>query len=267
MTFGLVSFPIRLFAAARAEPVRFHMLHRKDLSRVREVFFCAAEDKPIERSDMVKGYEYEKNEFVVVELEDLKKVAPPTTNVMEIIQFVRMEEIDPIFLEASYYVAPEEAARRPYQLLMKGMTETKYGALAKVTMHGREHVVILRPRERGLVLHTMFFVDELHSQNEAKIPASAKFDKREIALATKLIETLAGPFHPEQFHDEYKQNVEDLIEKKRKGQKVTPIRKPKAAPVIDLMEALEKSLAKNAAAPGQKTAARKSPRKRSAKVA
>ena len=267
LTFGLVSFPIRLFAAARAEPVRFHMLHRKDLSRVREVFFCAEEDKPLERSEMVKGYEYEKNEYVVVEPEDLKKIAPPTTTVMEIIQFVRMEEIDPIFLEASYYVAPEEAGRRPYQLLTKGMTETKYDALAKVTMHGREHVVILRPREHGLILHTMFFVDELHSQNEGKIPVSAKFDKREIALATKLIETLAGPFRPEQFHDEYKQNVEDLIEKKRKGQKVTPIRKPKSAPVIDLMEALQKSLAKNAAASGHKTAATKSSRKRSAKVA
>src|ERR1700745_3451546 len=109
LTFGLVSFPIRLFAAARPEPVHFHMLHRKDLSRVKEVWYCAAEDKPIERSEIVKGYEYEKNRYVVIDPNDLKKVAPPTARAMEILQFVKMDEIDPIFFEKSYSVGPEES--------------------------------------------------------------------------------------------------------------------------------------------------------------
>lgn len=248
LSFGLVSFPIRLFAAARPEPVHFHLLHKKDLSRVREVMFCAKEDKPLERSDIVKGYEYEKDHYVVVEPEDLEKIAPPTATVMEILQFVRMEEVDPIYLETSYYVSPEEAVSRPYSLLREAMQQTHYDALAKVAMHGREHIVILRPAEQGIVLHTMYFADELHAANRPELAKSAKFDKKEIDLAKKLIETLAGPFKPEQYHDEYKKNVEELIEKKRKGQKVVPIRQPKTKPVVDLMQALQQSLNQTAAA-------------------
>src|SRR5579875_3365765 len=217
LTFGLGSFPIRLFAAARPEPVHFHLLHKKDLSRVKEVMYCAAEDKPLQRDEIVKGYEYEKNRYVVVEPEELEKMAPPTASAMEILQFVRMDEIDPIFLEKSYYVAPEEAASKPYSLLLQAMQDTKYDAVAKVAMHSREHIVILRPAEHGIILHTMYFIDELHKGNEVPVPKPAKFDKKEVELAKKLIETLAGPFKPDQFEDEYKQNVERLIERKRKG--------------------------------------------------
>jgi DNA end-binding protein Ku len=270
LTFGLVSFPIRLFAAARPEPVHFHLLHRKDLSRVKEVMYCAAEDKPLDRSEIVKGYEYEKNRYVVIEPEDLEKVAPPTASAMEILQFVKMDEIDPIFFEKSYYVGPEESVSRPYSLLLEAMKETRYDALAKVAMHGREHIVILRPSEKSIVLHTMYFVDELHKGNEVPAPRQAKFDKKELDLAKKLIDTLASPFKPDEYHDQYKQNVEKLIEAKRKGQKVTPIRQPRRAPVIDLMQALQQSLAKTTGArsqagPGAK--ARKASRKTRARVA
>jgi DNA end-binding protein Ku len=273
LTFGLVSFPIRLFAAARPDPVHFHLLHKTDLSRVREVMYCAAEDKPLDRSEIVKGYEYEKDQYVVIEPEDLEKIAPPTATVMEILQFVRMAEVDPIFLETSYYVAPEEAVSRPYSLLLEIMKETQYDALAKVTMHGREHIVILRPSEKSIVLHTMYFVDELHSANEAKPPKPVKFDKKELDLAKKLIETLAAPFEPAKFHDAYKENVEKMIEQKRKGRKVTPISQPKTAPVVDLMQALQQSLAKtkssgaSALSKSAKAAAKRPARKRSTKVA
>src|SRR5579875_4196340 len=246
LSFGLVSFPIRLFAAARPEPVHFHLLHKKDLSRVKEVMYCAREDKPLDRSEIVKGYEYEKDEYVVIEPEELEKIAPPTATVMEILQFVRINEIDPIFLETSYYVAPEEAVSRPYSLLFQAMRETQYDALAKVTMHSREHIVILRPAEHGIVLHTMYFVEELHKANEVEVPERANFNKKEVDLAKRLIETLAAPFNPEKFKDEYKQNVETLIEKKRTGQKVTPIKQPKQPKVIDLMQALQQSLSANA---------------------
>ncbi len=247
LTFGLVSFPIRLYAAARPEPVRFHLLHKKDLSRVKEVMYCAKEDTPIERSEMVKGYEYEKDKYVVIEPDELEKIAPTTASAMEILQFARIEEIDPIFLETSYYVVPEESVSRPYSLLFDAMKQTGYDAVAKVAMHGREHIVILRPAEQGIVLHTMYFVDELHKEKEVAAPQKAKFDKKEAELAKKLIETLAAPFKPEQFHDEYKRNVEKLIEAKRKGRKITPIRQPKTAPVVDLMQALKESLAKKPA--------------------
>jgi DNA end-binding protein Ku len=268
LSFGLVSFPIRLFSAARSETVHFDLLHKKDLSRVREVMFCAAEDKPLERSEIVKGYEYEKNRYIVVEPEELEKIAPSTATVMEILQFVRMEEIDPIFLETSYYVAPEEAVSRPYSLLLEGMKQTKYDAIAKVSMHGREHIVVLRPAEKGIVLHTMYFVDELHKSNELNVAKPAKFDAKELEMAKKLIETLASPFKPEVYSDEYKKNVEQLIEKKRKGQKVTPIRQPKTAPVMDLMQALQKSLARTSGKSSSgKPANKKTPGKKTAAVA
>ncbi len=270
LSFGLVSFPVRLFTAARPAPVRFHLLHKKDLSRVREVMYCASEDKPIERSDVVKGYEYAKNRYVVIEPEELEKMAPTTATIMEILQFVRMQEIDPIFLETSYYVAPEEKLGHPYALLLAAMKETQYDAIAKLSMHGREHIVILRPSEHGIVLHTMYFVDEIRKASDASLPKAGKFDKKEIELAKKLIETLAGPFKPEQYHDEYKENVEHLVEKKRKGQKVIPIRQPRKAPVIDLMSALRQSLSHSAggkSVPAAKSHGKKSARKRTAHVA
>ena len=126
ISFGLVSFPIRLLAAARAERVSFHMLHKKDLSRVKEVWYCAEENKPIERSEIVKGFEHGKNEYIVVDDEDLKKVAPPTASTMEILQFVRADEVDPIYFESSYYVQPEKDAGRPYQLFAEALLQTKY---------------------------------------------------------------------------------------------------------------------------------------------
>jgi DNA end-binding protein Ku len=150
------------------------------------------------------------------------------------------------------------------------MKDTKYDALAKVAMHGREHIVILRPAENGIILHTMYFTDELHKGNEVPVPKPAKFDKKELDLAKKLIDTLAGPFEPEQYHDEYKENVEKLIESKRKGKKVTAINQPKKAPVIDLMQALQQSLARTAGS-GTKSASvartKRTGRKRSSKVA
>jgi DNA end-binding protein Ku len=286
LSFGLVTFPIRLSAAARSETVHFHMLHKKDLSRVKEVWYCAAEDRPLEKSEIVKGFEYAKNQYVVIEPEDLEKVAPPTARTMEILEFVRMDEVDPIFLEKSYYVAPEEAVSRPYTLLLEAMKQTRYDALAKVAMHGREHIVILRPTDHGIVLHTMYFVDELHKANETAPASDTAFDKKELDMAKKLVEALAGSFEPEKYHDEYRSNVEQLIEQKRKGQKVTPITQPKSAPVLDLMQALQQSLkrqgaasAKSGAAPSasagktkpaaspSKNAARKRPSKRATKVA
>lgn len=271
LSFGLVTFPIRLYAAARPQPVHFHMLHKKDLSRIHEVFYCAAEDKPVEREDIVKGYEYEKNRYVVVEPEDLKKIAPPTATVMEILQFVRMNEIDPIFLETSYYVAPEESVSRPYALLFEAMKTTQYDALAKVSMHGREHIVILRPADSGIVLHTMYFAEELQKSNQTAPAGTKKFDKKEMDLARKLIETLAGPFEPEKFRDEYKENVEKLIESKRAGKKVTAIKQPKKAPVIDLMQALQQSLAGGRSGKkterSRKSAPTKTARKQAARVA
>jgi DNA end-binding protein Ku len=199
--FGLVSFPIRLNAAARADTVHFHMLHKKDESRVREVWYCVEENKPINRSDIVKGYEYGKGKYVVVDDAELKRVAPPTASTMEILQFVKQEEVDPIFFEKSYYIAPEASAGKPYGLLRKAMLDTGRYALAKMAMHAREHIVIIRPSDEGMVLHTMYFTNELNKAGKTAKTSDAKFTAKEIDLAKRLIETLASPFKPEQYHD------------------------------------------------------------------
>jgi len=243
VSFGLVSFPIRLFSAARAEAVHFHMLHKEDLSRGKEVWYCAEENKPIERSEIVKGYEATKGEYVVVEDEDLKKIAPPTASTLEILQFVRNNEVDPIWFETSYYVAPEEKVSKPYSLLLNALSESEHYAVGKVAMHNREHVVLIRPTERGLLLHTLFYENELHEANrEAAKPHKTSYTAKELQLAKSLIEHLAAPFRPASFEDTYRHNVEKLIEQKRKGKKVTAEKQPRPKPVVDIMEALKRSL-------------------------
>jgi DNA end-binding protein Ku len=242
LSFGLVSFPIRLAAAARPETIHFHMLHRKDSSRIKEVWYCAEEDKPVDRADIVKGFEYAKGKYVVVAEEELKKVAPPTATTMEILQFVKAGEVDPVYLEKSYYVIPEAAASKPYALLRQAMADTSFYAVAKMAMHAREHIVIIRPADEGLVLHTMYFENELHKSNQGEKPSAGKFTGKEIALAKQLIDTLASPFKPQQYKDEYKENVERLIAQKRKGHTVAPVEQPKMKPVVDIMEALRRSL-------------------------
>ncbi len=252
VSFGLVTFPVRLFAAARAEHVQFHMLHRKDLSRVKEVWYCAEENKPIDRSDVVKGYEASKGEYVVVDDEELKQIAPSTATTMEILQFVHDGEVDPIYFESSYYVAPDEAAAKAYQLFVQALLQTKYHAIAKLAMHGREHIVLIRPHGESMVLHTLFYPNELHEANRAA-PKSTKLPAKEIELAKSLVQHLAAPFKPATFHDTYRENVERLIRQKQKGQKISVVAKPKKAPVIDMMEALKRSLA---AAPGPRAQAK-----------
>src|SRR5690242_7749130 len=140
LTFGLVSFPIRLFSAARSETISFNLLHKDDHSRIRQVTYCQAEEKPVSRSELVKGYEYEKDHYVVIEDEDIKKVAPKTARVMEILEFVKSDQVDPIYLETSYYMAPDEAGEKPYALLFEALKETGFVGVAKIAMHNREHV-------------------------------------------------------------------------------------------------------------------------------
>jgi len=241
INFGLVTFPVRLYSAARPEGVHFHMLHRKDLSRVKEVWYCAQENKPIERSEIVKGYEAGEGEYVVVEDEELKQVAPASASTMDVLQFVGNEDVDPLYFESSYYVAPEDKATKPYTLFLAALTKTSHNAIAKVVMHNREHVALIRPSQDGLVLHTLYYADELHNANKSAAPKD-KFTAKELDMASTLVRQLTAPFKPEQFHDTYRENVERLVREKQKGKKITTISQPRKAPVIDLMEALQRSL-------------------------
>src|SRR5579872_1327816 len=242
LTFGLVSFPIRLFSAARSETVSFNLLHKEDHSRIRQVVFCQAEDKPVNRSELVKGYEYEKDQYVVIEDEDIKKVAPKTAKVMEILEFVKSSQVDPIYLESSYYVAPDEGGEKPYALLYEALRKSEFYGVAKVAMHNREHIIILRPGPKGILSHTMYYQDEIRQVEEFRTDTSLVKDK-ELAMAKMLISSLEAEFEPQKYQDDYRVNLQKMIEAKVAGQKVVATPEAHVAPVIDIMEALKKSLA------------------------
>ncbi len=254
LTFGLVSFPVRLFSAARGVTVSLNMLHATDNSRVKQVLYCQAEDQPISRNDVVKGYEYEKDHYVVIDEEDIKKVAPKTAKVMEIQEFVKADDVDAVYLESSYYMAPDEGGEKPYALLFEALRQSRYYGIAKVAMHNREHVVILRPGAKGILLHTMYYADEIRKVDEFRTDTSLVKPK-EMELAKMLIDSLAGDFEPEKYQDTYRENLMKMIEAKVEGRKVVETPAPHVAPVVDIMEALKKSLAEKKKPPQVATAA------------
>ncbi len=241
LTFGLVSLPVKLFTAARGETVSFNQLHRTDHSRVKQVLYCQAEDKPIERSEIVKGFEYEKGRYVVIDEEDLRKIQPKTAKVMEILEFVKTADVDPVYFESSFYMSPDAAGEKPYALLFDALKRTGYVGVAKVTMHNREHIVILRPGPRGILLHTMYYAHEIRAVEEFRTDVSLVKDK-EVELATGLIQALAADFEPEKYKDTYRDSVLAMIEAKKSGEEVVETPVPEPAKVVDILEALKKSL-------------------------
>lgn len=243
LTFGLISMPVRLFSGARSSGISFHMLHRDDLVRVKQQLICPNENKVVERSEIVKGYEYRKNEYVVIEPEEIKKIEPKTAKTMEILEFVKTSEVDPVYFESSYYMMPEEAGRRPYALLTKALEESEFVAIAKLTMHNREYTVFLRPHEGGLMLHTMYYEEEVRKVEGFGAP-DVELKDAEVKVAHQLINALATEWEPEKFHDEFQENLKKMIQTKLEGGKIAEVEKPKKmAPVVDLMAALKESLA------------------------
>ena len=178
---------------------------------------------------------------------------------MEILEFVKLEEMDPIYFDASYFMTPEDAGKKAYALLMKAMQESGYGAIAKLTMHQRENIVLMRPRANGLTLHTMYYENEVRQVEEYGKDANIQLKDQEKKLALQLIESLAAPFQPEKYHDAYQTALKGLIDAKLKGEEVAEAQHPKLAPVIDLMDALKKSLAEKPHAPAAETAPKKRP--------
>lgn len=246
LTFGLISVPIRLFAAARREQIGFHQVHQPCGTRIRQQLYCPHCERVVERNEIIKGYEEAKDSFIEIDPEELKKIAPASERNMDILQFVKLEEIDPLYFDASYYVLPEDPGRKAYDLLVRTLQEAKYAAVAQVAMHQHEYLVIVRPRDNGLTLHTLYYPNELHQMSEYGQPGQIEVRPQEVELAGRLVENLAAPFEPGKFHDEYQKKVLELIEAKRDGQQVRAAKPQRLAPVVDLMEALQRSLAEAA---------------------
>jgi DNA end-binding protein Ku len=250
LTFGLISVPIRLFAAARREHVSFHQVHQPCGTRIRQQLFCPHCERVVERNEIVKGYEESKDAFIEIAPEELTKIAPASERNMDIVQFVKLQEVDPLYFDTSYYALPEEPGRKAYDLLVRTLQAAGYAALAQVAMHQHEYVVLIRPRDNGLTLHTVYYPNELHQPAEYGAPGQIEIRPQEVELAERLVENLAAPFEPGKFHDEYQKKVLELIEAKREGKQVRTAQPQKLAPVVDLMEALQRSLA--AAGSGRK---------------
>jgi len=253
LTFGLISIPIRLFSAARGERISLNQLHEVCHTRIKMPLFCPTCNRQVPREEIVKGYEYEKDQYVLFDEKELKKIEPESARSMEILEFVRLDEIDPLYYESSYYVTPEDEGRKAYQLLLDAMEQSGYAAIAKITMHQREHIVVIRPRENGMTLHTMFYTNEIRAVAEyGKRTPAAEPKEAEKKLATQLIESLAAKFEPEKYKDQYQESMQAMIAAKQAGQEVAEVQHTKMAPVIDLMEALKKSIAEKEKLAGAK---------------
>src|SRR5437764_6677419 len=163
LTFGLISIPVRPTTAARSERISFNQLHKECHTRVKQPLFCPTHNRIIERSEVVKGYEYEKDQYVLFTEEEHDKIEPPTAKVAEILEFVKLGDVDPIYFDTSYYLAPDKGGAKAYQLLMSALQESGHVAIAKLTMHQREHLIVIRPTKKGMMLHTMFYSNEIRA--------------------------------------------------------------------------------------------------------
>jgi DNA end-binding protein Ku len=243
ISFGLVSVPIRLYTAARNSHVSFHMVHRECGSRVKQQYYCPIDERVVERSELAKAYPLDKKTNVIVEEQDLRDIQPESSEVMEIQEFVKMSELDPIYFDASYYALPEDAGKRAYELLLLAMKEKNVAGVAKLTMHQREHMVAIRPYDNGITLHTLFYPAEVREVAGYGSKLDVKLQDKEIALAGQFVSALTGKFEPEKFRDTYEEQVLKMIERKAEGKPAAAIAaRKKLAPVVDLMDALKQSI-------------------------
>jgi DNA end-binding protein Ku len=248
ISFGLVSVPIKLFAAARYSHISFHEVHRECGHRVKQQLYCPYDKRVVSRDEIVMGYEVDEDKMVIVDRQELKKLQPASSSSMEILQFVKLSDVDPIYFETSYFSVPEEEGRRGYTLLMETMEELQVAAIAQVTMHQRERAVIVRPYNHGLTLHTLYYPSEIRDVAGYGKISAPNLKKQEVSLAEQFAKELVAPFRPEQFHDEYQAQVKRLIESKEKGTAAPrPEKTPRLAPVVDLMTALKQSIANKGA--------------------
>ena len=245
ISFGLVNVPVKLSTAVSPKDVRFNQLHETDGARIQQKRVCAADGEEVPYEEIVKGYELSPGQYVVIEPEELAALDPVATHTIDIEEFVDLDQIDPIYFERAYYLVPDKRAEKPYALLAEAMTRSKKVGLARFVMRTKQYLAALRAKDGVLVLSTMLYDDEVTPIDKLEgVPEGVELSDREVAMAEQLIESLTSEFEPTKFRDEYRQRVLDLIEAKASGQVIAPapVTEP-ATPVVDLVAALEASLA------------------------
>jgi DNA end-binding protein Ku len=257
ISFGLVSIPVKLYTATSSQGVAFHYLHAKCGSRIKQQQFCPNCNEVADRQALVRAYEFAKDQYVRFSEDELKSLEQEASKLIDISEFVPLSKVDPVYFDKAYYLGPDTGGEKAYRLLADAMAKTDRVALAKFVMRGKESLVIVRPAQDGLMLHTMYFADEVRNFGEVDKGQPAKPREGELELAARLIQELSSDeFRPESYQDEYRLRVLDLVNLKVEGKEITAAA-PQAqrAQVIDLMEALKESLAKRV--PEQKRAAAK----------
>lgn len=247
-SFGLISVPIRLYVAARESHISFHQIHAVCGTRIKQQLYCPHCERVVERSELAKGYPIEGGGNVQVTPEELRSLEAASSETMEIVQFVKLDEVDPLYFQTSYFTVAETAGQRAYALIFQGMEHLKLGAIANITLHQREQVVMLRPYDKGIVLHTLYYPAEVREVAEFGNQPQPNVQKAEVELAEQFMKQLTAEFDPSQFKDEYQSRVEALVEQKAAGAEIE-VEKPRKKPpakVINLMDALKASMDRHA---------------------
>jgi DNA end-binding protein Ku len=246
INFGLVTIPVKLYTAVRTSDLRFNFLHKQDQGRIYNERHCTVCGEKVEYNDLVRGYEYEKGRYVTITDDDLKAVRPEATQSVQIMQFVELDQINPMFFDTPYYLEPEKKGRHAYALLRDALIESGKVAIASVVIRSREHLAAVKPNGEALVLELMHFADELVSQSSFEFPAlNEKVADAEKKIAKLLIDTMSvEQFEPEQFHDKYREDVLAMIEARANGESVEApeVQRPAATNVVNLMDVLQRSL-------------------------
>ena len=271
VSFGLVSIPVKLYSATEtSKAISFNMLHKACGSRLRQQYICQKEEIPVGREDIVKGYEFAKDQYVMFTPEELKAMEEAGTHTADITEFVPIESVDPVFFDKAYYLAPDKGGAKPYALLARALRESKRCALGRWAARGKQYIVVIRPADDGLVMQQLLYAAEVRSIKDIDIPKTEVRDA-ELKLAQQLIEQQAADrLDPSAYKDEVRERIEAAVQKKVEGQEITMAEEPQpGAQVIDLMEALRASLDKKpakraapAAAPQASKPAKKSAGKR-----
>jgi DNA end-binding protein Ku len=245
ISFGLVNIPIGLALATQREDVSFRTLHRECGTPIKQKRWCPYHERDVEADELVKGWEVAKGEFVIVEESDLEAVALQRSQSIEILRFVKLEDVDPVYFDRTYYLAPasSDAQRRPYVLLLRAMQESGNAAVGKFVLWGKENLCLIRPQGDTLALETLFYADDVRSKSEIEEAVEAtEVKKAELALAGQVIESLVGEWNAAEFENEYRRDLKAMLEAKLAGQEIARPEPTPETPVVDLMEALRRSV-------------------------
>jgi DNA end-binding protein Ku len=240
ISFGMVSIPVKLYGATESKDISFHLLHATCGTRVKQMRWCPTDEVEVPWSETVRGYEYAKGEYVKLTPEDFEQLPLPSRHTIDLTAFVEESEIDPVYYERSYYLAPDERAGKPYALLLKAMERKNLTALATITIRNKEQLCAIRPKDGAIVLETLYYPDEVRATEVDT--GGAKVTDRELDMANTLIELLRKPFEPEEYQDHYREALSQLIEAKLEGRDVVKAPAARETKVIDLADALRKSV-------------------------